>query len=605
MRTCARPGGLAGSQGVLGGDTGKTNGTAPWMSIIFGMMKYYNRLAPMHPGLTALVFLLLVAACGLTAWAATPPPDLILTGGRVYTVNPAQSTAEAVAVLGGRILYVGSADSALALRGPATRLLDLKGGIVLPGLIDAHAHLIGLGKFLSQIDLIETTSPQQALQMVREKQKATPKGKWIQGRGWDQNNWGEKRFPSWQDLPGTDQNPVYLQRVDGHAAWINKAAMQVCGITRDTPDPEGGKIVRDSAGEPTGVFVDNAEDLIVAHLPKPSWDDQIAWAKTAIAECNRFGLVGVHDAGADSIALEVYRQLHRDSLLTLRIYAMLSPLDSSFYSHQVAQGPIVDADGRLVIAAVKLYADGALGSRGAALLAPYSDDPGNKGLMVNKPEYLHDMSRQAVAHGFQVCTHAIGDAGVRTMLDVYERVLREVSPPDPRLRIEHSQVIAQSDIPRFAQLGVIPSMQPTHATSDMRWAEDRLGPERIKGAYAWRKLLDQGCRIPFGSDFPVESANPLWGIYAAVTRQDHKGWPAGGWQPEERLSVAEALRGFTIDAAYAEFADWMRGSIEIGKAADFTILDKDICTAPPDSMLTTRVVCTIVAGKIVYTSTPR
>jgi hypothetical protein len=378
--------------------------------------------------------------------------------------------------------------------------------------------------------------------------------------------------------------------------------MQVCGITRDTPDPEGGKIVRDSAGDATGIFLDNAEDMIVAHLPKPAWDEQIAWAKAAIAECNRYGLVGVHDAGADSITLEVYRQLYRDSLLTLRIYAMLSPLDTAFFARQVEQGPSVEADGHLVIGAVKIYADGALGSRGAALLEPYSDDSGNKGLLVSKPEYLYDVSRKALAHGFQVCTNAIGDAGVRTVLDVYERVLHDASPPDPRLRIEHSQVIDSVDIPRFARLGVIPSMQPTHATSDMRWAEDRLGPERIKGAYAWRKLLNQGCRIPLGSDFPAESANPLWGIYAAVTRQDRKGSPAGGWHSEEKVSVEEAVRGFTIDAAYAEFSDWVRGSIELGKAADFTILDKDITSLPPDSILKTRVAYTIVGGKIVYSA---
>jgi len=547
---------------------------------------------------------LLLATCTIGR-AANPPADLILTGGRVYTVNPAQPTADAVAVFGGRILFVGSADSALSLRGPATRLIDLGGEIVLPGLIDAHTHLIGSGKFLSQLDLIGIQSPQQIRQMVLEKQKSVPSGKWIEGRGWDQNGWKGKQFPSWRDLQGTDANPVYLRRVDGHAVWINKTAMQICGITRATPDPAGGRIVRDSAGEPAGIFIDNAEDLIVAHMPKPSREDQIAWAKTAIAEFNRLGLVGVHDAGADSMALEVCRQLYRDTLLTLRVYAMLSPLDSSFFARQMQQGPSIEADGRLVIAAVKLYADGALGSRGAALLAPYSDDPGNQGLLVNRPEYLYDVAKLAVTHGFQVCTHAIGDAGVRTALDVYERVLRDAAPPDPRLRIEHSQVIAPSDIPRFAALGVIPSMQPTHATSDMPWAEDRLGPERIKGAYAWRTLLNQGARIPFGSDSPVESANPLWGIYAAVTRQDRQGSPAGGWQPQERLTVAEALRGFTIDAAYAEFSDWMRGSIEVGKAADFTILDKDICTLPADSILATHVVSTILAGKVVYQATAK
>ncbi len=548
------------------------------------------------------VVLLWAAIQSLSADAATPQADLIIQGAHVFTADPARPVAEAVAVLQGRILYAGSEDSASTFAGPATQTLKLNGGLVLPGLIDAHCHLVNLGKSLSELDLKGIRSPREVLSKVQDKQRTTPKGSWIQGRGWDQNIWPTKRFPTASDLEGTDDNPVYLGRVDGHAAWVNQAAMALCGITRDTPDPDGGRIIRDSSGSPTGVFVDNAEDLIVSHIPPPPFDEQLSRAKLAIKECNRFGLVGIHDAGVDSSTLEVYRQLYRDSLLTLRVYAMLSPVDTGFFSRQVEKGPSVEADGHLVIGAVKFYADGALGSRGAALLEPYSDDPGNKGLLVSKPEYLYDMTRRALGRGFQVCTHAIGDAGVHTVLDVYEKALRESSPPDPRLRIEHTQVVAPDDIPRFAKLGVIPAMQPTHATSDMGWAEARLGPERVKGAYAWRTLLKAGCRIPFGSDFPVESPNPLWGFYAAVTRQDHDGKPAGGWQPDERLTIYQAIRGFTLDAAYAEFADWMRGSIEMGKAADFTILDKDICMMPPDSILATRVAYTILAGKIVYSA---
>lgn len=546
--------------------------------------------------------ILIVVAVSLDAFASDPTrqADLIIQGAHVYTADPAKPAAEAVAIWQGRIAYVGAADSAATYKGSATQILQLDGGVILPGLIDAHAHLMGLGKFLSELDLKDMASPGQIRAMVQDKQVITPKGEWIQGRGWDQNNWSTRQFPSAADLAGTEDNPVYLRRVDGHAAWVNQAAMSVCGITRDTPDPEGGRIVRDSSGAPTGVLIDNAEDLIVAHIPIPSFEEQIDRAKLAIHECIRFGLVGIHDAGVDSSSLEVYRQLDRDSLLTLRVYAMLSPGDTSFFSRQIEKGPSVEADGRLVIGAVKLYADGALGSRGAALLEPYSDDRGNKGLLVNRPEYLYDMTRRALGRGFQVCTHAIGDAGVHTVLDIYEKALRESAPPDPRLRIEHTQVVAPDDMPRFAKLGVIPAMQPTHATSDMGWAEARLGPERVKGAYAWRTLLKAGCRLPFGSDFPVESPNPLWGIYAAVTRQDHDGKPAGGWQPDERLTIYQAIRGFTLDAAYAEFADWMRGSIETGKTADFTILDKDICMLPPDSILATKVVYTIVAGKLVY-----
>lgn len=537
---------------------------------------------------------------GFLGCSTERPADMIIRGGRIYTMNRTSPQVEAVAFRGDRIVYAGSAGGVDKLQGKDTRLLDLQGKTALPGLIDAHAHLISLGRSLAQLNLVGTTSPEQIRGMVLENLEKTPLGGWISGRGWDQNDWDVKQFPSWWDLMGTESHPVYLSRVDGHAVWVNKTALDLCGITADTPDPEGGRIIRDERGEPTGVFVDNAIDLIKNKMPEPSPEELTAWAGSAIRECNRVGLVGMHDAWVDSIRLEIYRELHRQGELTLRINALLSTEDEGFLGSWFERGPATEADHHLTVRSVKFFADGALGSRGAALLEPYSDEPSNQGLLLVKSERLYQTTKRALDNGFQVCTHAIGDAANRLVLDAYEKALQENPVEDHRLRIEHSQIVTLQDIPRFAKLGVIPSMQPTHATSDMPWVEDRLGPERIRGAYAWRKFLDQGCRIPCGSDFPVESPNPLWGIYSAVTRQDHQGWPEGGWCPEERMTLEEVVRGFTIDAAWAEFAENLKGSIEVGKLADFTVLDKDIFSITPAEILKTRVMYTIIGGKIVY-----
>jgi len=537
--------------------------------------------------------------CMIPGYSKSEPADLIIRGGRVYTMNPREPLVEAVAMLGNRIVYAGSAQGAESFRAASTSVLDASGLTILPGLIDAHAHLLSLGRSLSELDLAGATSAAQIRQMVLERQKLAQPGVWISGRGWDQNDWPAKEFPSWRDLEGTEANPAYLRRVDGHAAWLNKTGLDLCGINATTPDPPGGRILRDSSGNPTGVLIDNAISLAEGALPKPSGEEMMAWARAAIRECHRCGLVEVGDAGVDSATLEVYRKLQENGELTLRIYAMLSDEDPAFLNLWLEKGP--DTTGQhLMIRAIKIYADGALGSRGAALFEPYTDDPANRGLMIHEPDYFYQMAKRALESGFQLCTHAIGDAANRAVLDAYARALKEKPAPDRRLRIEHCQVIALADVPRFGQLDVIASMQPTHATSDMPWAEDRLGGERIKGAYAWRKLLDSGARLAFGSDFPVESPDPLWGIYAAVTRQDHDGNPAGGWHPEEKMTVEEAVRGFTIDAAYAEFAESLRGSIEVGKLADFTLLDHDIFAVSPSEILKTMVIYTIVDGKIVY-----
>ncbi|NIO29111.1 MAG: amidohydrolase family protein [Candidatus Latescibacteria bacterium] len=534
--------------------------------------------------------------------ARIPHADLIISGGRIHTMNPKNPIAEAVAIQGDRIVYVGSGEGARKYEDEITIVINLDGKTAYPGFVDAHAHLMSLGKSLAELNFVGTGSSEEIRKMVLEKQQAVPKGSWIRGRGWDQNDWPVEEFPTWRDLSGTEENLVYLRRVDGHAAWVNKTVLDHYGITRETEDPPGGRIIRDENGDPTGVFIDDAKDLITAHIPEPTIDEKTAWAKAAILECNRYGMVGMHDAGIHKTDLQVYENLHGSGQLSLRIYAMADGDSIDFVKERFALGPSAPVGGYVSLRAVKLYADGALGSRGAAMLEPYSDDPRNTGLILTAPDSLYEMSRLALDAGFQVCTHAIGDAGNRVILDAYERALKEHRSGDHRLRVEHAQVVSLEDIPRSAQLGIIPVMQPTHATSDMYWAEDRLGPERIKGAYAWRKFLDSGCKIPCGSDFPVEGVNPLWGIYAAVTRQDHDGWPEGGWYPGERMTIEEAVRGFTIDAAFAAFAEKETGSIEVGKLADLTVLDKDLFEISPKEILNARVIYTIVGGSVVYSA---
>jgi hypothetical protein len=526
--------------------------------------------------------------------------DLVILGGKIYTLEEGDSVVEAVAVRDGRIVFAGSDEGAAGFAGPATVRIRLEGETVLPGLVDAHAHISGLGRALSELNLVGTDSPARIREMVLERE-ATEEGEgWISGRGWDQNDWAVERFPTWKDLEGTESRPVALRRIDGHAVWLNRKAMEICGISSATPDPEGGAIIRDEKGEPTGILLDNAAELVTSKMPEPTRAERTAWIKKALKEINRNGLVGVHDAGVDGRTLEIYRHLAAAGSLSVRVNAMIDPADEGLLESTLARGPSDEFDHLLVIRSVKLFADGALGSRGAALLEPYSDRPDQRGLLVTPRDELARITEAALDHGFQVCIHAIGDAANRTALDVFEEALEKHPSRDARLRIEHAQVVSPQDVERFARLGVIASMQPTHATSDMDWAEERLGRERIEGAYAWRKLIRSGATIACGSDFPVEDVNPLKGIYAAVTRKSPEGDPPGGWYPEECMTIQEAVRGFTINAAYAQFAERIRGTIAVGKLGDFTILDRDIFSCPSAEILDARVVYTIVGGRIVY-----
>jgi hypothetical protein len=359
-------------------------------------------------------------------------------------------------------------------------------------------------------------------------------------------------------------------------------------------------VVRDARGEPTGVLVDEAEKLVVAHVPAPTASDLDRRLARAVQECSRLGLTGVHDAGTTEAVLASLRRLGERGALTVNVYCMLESDEPEFVRAWLARGPASELDGRLAVRSVKLRADGALGSRGAALLRPYDDDPGHAGLLVDPPDSLLAWTQAALRAGFQVGTHAIGDRGNRETLDAYARALRDIPAPDARLRIEHCQVVDVADLPRFAAMGVVASMQPTHATSDMPWAQARVGKDRLAGAYAWRTLLDSGAALAFGSDFPVEAVDPLWGVYAAVTRCDHDGNPPGGWMPEQRLSVEEAVRAFTFGAAYAAFDENDAGTIEVGKRADLTILDRDLLSIPPREILQTRAAMTIVRGQVVF-----
>ncbi|HEY2067873.1 MAG TPA: amidohydrolase family protein [Gemmatimonadaceae bacterium] len=529
------------------------------------------------------------------------PADLVVINARIYTVDDTRPVVAAMAVRDGKVLFTGSEREAMALRGASTRVVDLGGRTVIPGMVDAHAHLLGLGQSLRTVNLVGTRSYGEVVARVRDAAKGQPDGRWIIGRGWDQNQWGDTRFPSHDALSSAvPSHPVYLVRVDGHAGLANAAAMRAAGVTAATTDPDGGRIERTATREPTGVFVDNAQGLVERAIPAPSRDDVRAALRAAIAESHRWGLVGVHDAGESRATIDLMEEMAKAGEIPFRLYVMISD-DSAALVHYMQRGPQSRLyDDHLWIRTIKLYADGALGSRGAALLEPYSDDPANRGLLVSAPAHIQDVATRALRAGFQVATHAIGDRGNRLVLDAYEAALKAQPTADHRFRVEHAQILNHDDIPRFAQLGVIPSMQAVHQTSDMYWAGSRLGPGRLLGAYAWRSLLATGVVVPNGSDFPVEAVNPLLSFHSAVSRQDAQNWPAAGWMPEQRMTRDEALKSMTIWPAYAGFQESIMGSLAPGKLADFVVLDRDIMTVAERDILGTAVLATYIGGRAVY-----
>jgi predicted amidohydrolase YtcJ len=546
----------------------------------------------------ALLFLALAAP--LAAQTARPA-DFIVTNARIYTVDDARPVVSAMAVRDGKVLFIGSAREALALKGAATRVADLGGRTVIPGMVDAHAHLLGLGQSLRTVNLFGAKSYDEVIARVVERAKGLPAGQWLLGRGWDQNQWGDTRFPTHEALSrAVPNNPVWLTRVDGHAGLGNAAALRAAGVTAASVDPSGGRIERAAGGEPTGVFVDNAKSLVERSIPAPSREDTRRAIREAIAESQRWGLVGLHDAGESRTTIDLMEEMAKAGEIPFRLYVMIGD-DSAAVAHYMQRGPQSALyDNRLWIRSIKLYADGALGSRGAALLEPYSDDPNNRGLLLSAPAHIQDVASRALRSGFQVATHAIGDRGNRIVLDAYDKALQANPTADHRFRVEHAQIINHDDIPRFAELGVIPSMQAVHQTSDMYWAGSRLGAGRLLGAYAWRSLLNTGVVVPNGSDFPVEAVNPLLSFHSAVSRQDAENWPAAGWMPEQRMTREEALKAMTIWPAYAGFQESVMGSLTPGKLADFVVLDRDIMTVPERDILGTNVVATYIGGKAVY-----
>ncbi len=560
---------------------------------------------PLRP--TLLAALLVGAASALPAQrAATPPADLIVTNARVYTADEARPLAEAFAVRDGRIVFVGSRQEANALKGSGTRVLDANGQTVIPGMVDAHAHFNGLAQKLRAVDLVGTRSYDEVIARVVERARSTPKGSWIIGRGWDQNAWGDTRFPTHEQLSAAiPDHPVALERVDGHATLANAEAMRRAELTAATKDPSGGKIIRDARGAPTGVLVDNASTIVERRIPAPSADETRTALKDAITVMHRWGLTGMHDAGATRGVIDLYEDMAKNNELNLRLYVMIGD-DSAAISHYMQVGPRSALyNNQLWVRSIKLYADGAMGSRGAALLEPYSDDPNNTGLLLSAPTHIREVAERALKAGFQVNTHAIGDRGNRVVLDAYEQALKTLPTADHRFRVEHAQILNYDDIPRFAELGVIPSMQASHQTSDMYWIGKRLGPTRVLGAYAWRSLINSGVVIPNGSDFPVEQVNPLISFHASIARQDAHDWPAGGWLPEQRMSREEALRSMTLWPAYSAFQEKEMGSLTPGKLADFVILDQDIMRIPAELVLKTQVIATYVGGKAVYEQSSR
>jgi predicted amidohydrolase YtcJ len=523
---------------------------------------------------------------------------VLLTNARIYTLDARGTLADTLVVREGRVAFAGRRGDVNPAVGEET--LDLGGRSVLPGLVDAHGHLMHLARARLSFDCRGLASEAEIARCIGERAATRPRGEWIGGRNWDQNLWPGRAFPSKVSLDrAAPDHPVALVRIDGHATWANSAALAAGGIDRATADPPGGIIARDPLGEPTGLLVDTAQRLLQRVEPRPS-DAQFDRAvRECIHDCLATGLTGIHEMGAELYALDSYRRLLERGDFPFRNYVAVAARSASTWDHYRQRGPETFGDGRVVVGAVKLLADGALGSRGAALHDAYCDDPGNTGLVLVPGEEVERITLEAGPLGFQVCVHAIGDRANTFVLDAFERALARAPRRDHRLRVEHAQVLTERDVPRFARLGVLPSMQATHCTSDMPWAAERLGPDRLRGAYAWRSLLATGVRIAGGSDFPVESPNPFHGIHAAVTRRPRTG-DDPGWQPEQRMTREEAVRSFTDWNAYACRQEAQLGSLEPGKHADLVVLSDDVFTCPEERIPEIRPTLTLVGGEVAF-----
>jgi len=569
------------------------------------------------------VLLISVSASPSMAKADSGAADLILTDAHVYTLRwgepaldgkPApdapytngkwHTDAAAVAISGGKIIYVGSDKGALALRGKRTRVIDLNGATVIPGLVDSHTHFIELGAKLESVDLTHVATEAQAVALVAERAKSVPKGEWIFGAGWDEGAWAN-RYPDKQQLSAAvPDHPVVLRSLHGFAIWTNQAALDAGKITTASPVPVGGEMRLGKDGQPNGLFLNRAAAMVEAAVPPEPQAIVARHALKGLGQMATDGYVTVHEAGAGSQAMAALQQLEDQHRLPIRVYAMLSLRDPPLMRQWIARGPDRDSDSMLVTRAVKAYYDGALGSRGARLLADYTDKPGHRGISGDGYGFDHDLAKEAMKAGFQLGIHAIGDAGNREVLDFLEAEFKaDPNTARNRHRIEHAQVISPEDQPRFARLGVIASMEPPHAVEDKTWAEDRLGPQRILGAYAWRTLRRDGARLTFNADNPGSDHRIFYGLHSAITRQDKQLQPPGGWYPEQRLTIEEAIRAYTSWAAYAAFRADQTGIIAKGRWADLTVMDIDpfaLAATAPEKILAGRILATIVSGKVVY-----
>ncbi len=573
------------------------------------------------------LFLVLLLATGCATpdqqASGTTIADLVITGGRVYTFawgepasdgTPAADAphgedgwhpdAEAIAIKGGEILFTGSAEGAESFVGPETQVLDVAGATVLPGLVDSHTHVAGLGELEARVNLIGVETEEDAVARVAERAAQTPAGEWILGRGWDEGAWAN-RYPTLELLSErVPDHPVILDSLHGFAVWGNRLAFEAAGITRDTEAPDGGEILRDADGNPSGIVLNRAGALLRSAIPEPTSEQFAGFMRAGLAQMARDGYVAVHEAGSSRRHMDALETLSAAGELPIRVYAMLSARDGDLCREWLAKGPVAGTDGLLAVRSVKAYYDAALGSRGARLLADYSDLPGHRGTSGDEYGFDQDLVAEMMRGGFQVGIHAIGDAGNRETLEFLESVITgDPGVKDGRHRIEHAQVIHPDDFSRFASSGVIASMEPPHAVEDKTWAEDRLGSERIQGAYAWRTLRRAGARLTFNSDLSGSDHSIFYGLHAAITRRDKQRQPAEGWYPEQSMTPEEAVRAYTTWSAYAAHWEGETGVLAPGRWADVTVIDVDplaLGETDPGAMLDGRIVATIVAGKVVH-----
>eukprot|EP01089_Gocevia_fonbrunei_P005812 TRINITY_DN1630_c0_g1_i2.p1 TRINITY_DN1630_c0_g1~~TRINITY_DN1630_c0_g1_i2.p1 ORF type:complete len:574 (-),score=102.88 TRINITY_DN1630_c0_g1_i2:698-2419(-) len=558
-------------------------------------------------------FLLFTACKGTVHESAT----LLIFGGNIYTVDTTRPMVEAVAVKDNTILFAGSLAEAEQYKNDQTQLLDLNDKTMTPGLIEGHGHFMGLGYNELNLDLNNTTSYQEIVDAVAERVKTAAPGEWITGRGWHQSKWTEMPSETVNGFQTHDllsavspDNPVYLGHASGHAGFANAKAMEIAGLMEldkegiSKFEVEGGEVMRDAMGRPTGIFNELAQSLITKHIPENTPAKDIKAFEMAVAACHKNGITGFHDAGIGRETIALYEEMKAKDKMKIRLYGMLTGGDKELLNEWYKKGPMVDPDNLVTIRSVKLNCDGALGSRGAWLLEAYTDRPGHFGHETLPMNFVEETAIDGLQYGFQVCSHAIGDRANREVLDRYESAFTELPQlaTDHRFRIEHAQHLHPEDIPRFAQLKVIPAMQAIHMSSDRAWAIDRLGEQRIKeGAYMWQSLLKSGIPIVNGTDVPVEPLNPIASFYASVTRKTLQGTPHGGYEPAEKMTREQALRSYTLDAAYGAFEEGIKGSITVGKLADFTIYNQDLMKVAEKELLNTEIAMTIFGGEIVYT----